>query len=67
MSTMWYIRFEVICIIIMLMVGVPVSRRVLVAWIVWIFCRWDWRHQRQSVRRWLWIKTIRHANGKDEK
>jgi hypothetical protein len=45
---------------------VPMSRRVLVAWSTWVALRWRWRKGRapQSRRRWLWILTLHHANGR---
>lgn len=41
----------------------PMSRRVMVAWSTWATLRWRWRRRPQSWRRWLWLVTLRHANG----
>lgn len=41
--------------------ALPMSRRVIVAWLTYITMRR--RFTRQSQRRWLWITTLREANG----
>ena len=50
-----------------LVCGIPMSRRVLAAWTTYATFRWRWRHKRPSLRRWLWIKTLRLANGVEDR
>jgi hypothetical protein len=58
MDTELFVKVETCLILGGLVLWVPLSRRVLVAWMVWLVLRWKWRHERASLRRWLWVRTL---------
>jgi len=39
------------------------TRRVIVAWLVYVSLRWHRDWQRPRVRRWLWLRTLAYADG----
>lgn len=53
-------------LLVLVWVGIALTpKHVVVAWLIYFSLRRHPAMQRQSVRRWLWIKTLRRANGLD--
>lgn len=63
MTDLWFIRIESILLILILILKVPMSKRVSIAWAAYFYLRWTKKFRRQSQRRWLWLMAVRMANG----